>query len=42
MQKPNDITARILSNQTGVAWESEYKFHLLRKWRFDYANNIIF
>lgn len=37
MQKPNDITARILASQTGVAWVAEYKFHPVRKWRFDYA-----
>lgn len=36
--KANDITARILATQTGVAWKTELRFHPVRKWRFDYAN----
>ena len=36
--KSNDITARILATQTGIAWATEYRFHPTRKWRFDYAN----
>ena len=31
------IYAKVLANMTGVAWEAEYKFHPVRKWRFDYA-----
>jgi very-short-patch-repair endonuclease len=37
-KKSNDIIARILANQTGIPWTTEYKFHPVRKWRFDYAN----
>lgn len=35
--------SRIINNignvllTTGVKWEKEYKFHPVRKWRFDYA-----
>lgn len=32
------IQAKILANRTGIGWESEYKFHPVRKWRFDYCN----
>lgn len=37
MSKQNNITSQILTNMTGVAWEAEYRFHPIRKWRFDYA-----
>ena len=36
--KSNNITARILATQTGIAWVTEYRFHPTRRWRFDYAN----
>lgn len=28
---------RLLEENTGYHWESEYKFHPTRKWRFDFA-----
>ena len=32
-----DIFCQVLKNQTGLEPVKEYRFHPVRKWRFDYA-----
>ena len=34
----SNFQSKLLATQTGIAWTAEYKFHPVRKWRFDYAN----